>query len=352
MLVFDVIKVIAPATVSFIVGILITPLVTHYLYKHKAWKKKAKTIATDGRETPIFNELHKNKEVGVPRMGGIVIWAAVLISTFLFWIWQFIFPGDFTDKLDFVSRTQTWLPIFTLIVGACIGFIDDYLEISGSLDYFAGGLSLKKRLLIVGLVGVVGALWFYTKLDVASIMVPFFGEWYLGVWFIPVFIMVIMATYSGGVIDGIDGLSGGVFASIFSAYGIIAFFQNQINLAAFSFVIVGGLLAFLWFNIPPARFYMTETGSMALTMTLAVIAFLTNQVVVLPVIAFLLVVSSGSSSLQLLSKKFRNGKKIFRVAPLHHHFEAIGWPAYKVTMRYWVLSFIFAIIGVIIALLG
>ena len=128
--------------------------------------------------------------------------------------------------------------------------------------------------------------------------------------------------------------------------------QHQVDLAAFCFVLVGGLLAFLWFNIPPAKFYMSETGIMALTMTLAVVAFLTQQVVILPIIAFPLVISSASSSLQLLSKKFRGGKKLFKVAPLHHHFQAEGWPASTVVMRYWILGVIFAILGLVLVLLG
>jgi phospho-N-acetylmuramoyl-pentapeptide-transferase len=176
----------------------------------------------------------------------------------------------------------------------------------------------------------------------------------IGLWFIPFFILVTLLMYSGGVIDGIDGLAGGVFAIIFATYSGIAFFQNQINLAAFCAVIVGSILAFLWFNIPPARFYMSETGSMALTITLAIVAFMTDSmgegrgIIVLPIIAFPLIITTISVVLQMLSKKIR-GKKIFLVAPLHHHFEAKGWPAYKVTMRYWIVSLIFAIFGLILA---
>ncbi|MEK7120738.1 MAG: phospho-N-acetylmuramoyl-pentapeptide-transferase, partial [Patescibacteria group bacterium] len=192
----------------------------------------------------------------------------------------------------------------------------------------------------------------YVKLDTANIVIPFVGEWNMGFYFIPFFMLVMISTYSGGVIDGIDGLSGGIFSIIFSAYGIIAFSQNQIDLSTFCFTIVGSLLAFLWFNIPPARFFLSDTGTMSLTLTLTVVAFLTEQVVVLPIIALPLVLASGSSSLQLLSKKFRHGKKIFLVAPIHHHFQAVGWPAYKVTMRFWVIGIVFALLGVVIALIG
>ena len=161
----------------------------------------------------------------------------------------------------------------------------------------------------------------------------------------------MMATYSGGVIDGLDGLAGGAFAAIFGAYAVIALFLGQINLAAFSAVILGAILAFLWFNIPPARFYMGESGMMGLCAALTVIAFLTDSVLVLPIIGFLLVIESGSVILQLLSKKFRN-KKIWLAAPIHHHFEAKGWPAYRVTMRFWVIGVVAAIVGVTIRLFG
>jgi len=185
-----------------------------------------------------------------------------------------------------------------------------------------------------------------------SIHIPFAGEIYLGILIIPFFIIVALGTFSGGVIDGIDGLSGGVFASIFAAYSAIAYANNQMDLAAFSGVMTGATLAFLWFNIPPARFYMGETGIMGLTITLATLAFLTDSVLILPVVALLLVATSLSVILQMLSRKFRNGKRLFRLAPLHHHFEAIGWSSHKVTMRFWVLSVVFAIIGVILAIIS
>ncbi|MBP9771802.1 MAG: hypothetical protein KBD16_02670 [Candidatus Pacebacteria bacterium] len=347
----DIIKVMLPAAVAFICGIAITPVITHYLYTYKIWKKKSVRVATDGGSATISAKLHNDEERKLPRMGGIVVWGSAVLTITLFFIGHLI-DGDFFDKLNFLSRNQTWLPLFTLLIGALIGFIDDYLTISDRYDHIAGGLSLAKRIVLVTLVGAVGAWWFYTKLDVSTIIVPFAGILDIGIFFIPFFIIVMLGCYSGGVIDGLDGLSGGVFASIFSAYGIIAFAQNQIDIAAFCFMIVGALMAFLWFNIPPARFMMSETGIMALTMTLAVVAFLTQQVLVLPIIAFLLVATSLSSSAQLLSKKFRGGKKIFLVAPLHHHFQAIGWPAYKVVMRYWVLAVMFATVGVIIALIG
>jgi phospho-N-acetylmuramoyl-pentapeptide-transferase len=354
----DLLKLFIPGTIAFVVGIILTPFVTHYLYKHKMWKKRAGKISYDGTATPLFNELHKHKEVGTPRMGGIVIWASVIITILGFWLVSKVFPTDITEKFVFLSRGQTWIPLFTLVLGAVVGLIDDYMEVKGTSDHIASGLSIRKRLLIVGLIALGSALWFFYKLDVSSIGLAGGRDLALGYLFIPFFMLVVMALYTGGVIDGIDGLSGGVFAAMFSAYGGIAFFQNQLDLAAFCSVLVGSILAFLWFNIPPARFYMSETGSMALTITLAIVAFLTDAtvgghgVLVLPIIAFPLFITSASVLIQMLSRKFRSGKKVFLIAPLHHHFEALGWPAYKVTMRYWIISTILAAIGLILALIG
>lgn len=347
----DIVKIFVPTTVAFIIGILITPIISNYLYRNKMWKKRSVAVATDGGIASITQSLHNDEEKKTPRMGGIIIWASAVITILLFLLGSII-DGPVMAKLNFLSRNQTWLPLFTLIVGALIGLIDDYFSVTERYDQKAGGLSSKKRLLAVFIISLIGAWWFYYKLEMTEINIPFLGIWDAGLLFILFFIIVTLGTYSGGVIDGLDGLSGGVFGIIFSSYGIIALLQNQIDLAAFCFVLVGGLLAFLWFNIPPARFYMSETGTMALTITLVVIAFLTKQVLILPIIAFPLVMSSGSSIIQLLSKKFRNGKKVFLVAPLHHHFQAKGWPATKVVMRYWVLGIIFASVGIIIFLVG
>jgi phospho-N-acetylmuramoyl-pentapeptide-transferase len=212
-------------------------------------------------------------------------------------------------------------------------------------------LDLFYRLGLVALIGIVGACWFYFKLDWHTLHIPGIGNLEIDGLYLPFFVITMMAVYSGGVIDGLDGLAGGVFATIFGAYAGIAIFRHQIDLAAFLVVILGSLLAFLWHNIPPAKFYMGETGVLGLTATLTVVAFLTDSVMVLPIIGFLLVVESGSVILQLLSKKFR-GKKLFLASPLHYHFEAKGWPSYQVTMRFWIISMVAAMIGVVIRLFG
>jgi len=347
----DVIKIFTLGAGGFLVAFLLTPFLTHFLYKYKLWRKEVRQKAIDGGDVKIFQKFHKEGETRIPRFGGLLIWGTVLILILFFWILSQVTDIWWLDKLNFLSRGQTWLLLFTLVAASLLGLADDFLQVFGKGKYIGGGISLKKRLLLVALIGLVGALWFYFKLDWSTIHIPGNGDLEINGWYIPIFILVMMAVYSGGVIDGLDGLSGGAFASIFAAFAGISLFLGQVDIAAFCAVILGTLLAFLWFNIPPARFYMGETGMMGLCATLTVVAFLTDSVLVLPVIGFLLVIEAGSVILQLLSKKFR-GKKIFLSSPIHHHFEALGWPHYKVTMRFWVIGAIMAIAGIAIRLLG
>ncbi len=348
----NIVKILVASLSTFVVGILATPFLTKFLYAHELWKKTSVQKSLDGGAATLTSALHNDEVRKTPRMGGIVVWGSVLIVALGFMIMSFFVPSATLLKISFLSRNQTWLPLFTLIAASLVGLIDDYLVCRDRGGHVGGGLSLTKRLILVLIIAAIGAYWFYVKLGVSSIIVPFAGEISLGVLFIPIFIIVMIGMYSGGIIDGVDGLAGGLFSIMFTSYGIIAYYHTQFDLAAFAFAVAGGLLAFLWFNIPPARFFLSETGTMGLTTTLVVIAFLTKAVVVLPIIALPLIVTSASSILQILSKKYRHGKKIFKIAPLHNHFQAIGWPAYKVTMRYWIIGMMLAIIGVVITLIG
>jgi len=352
-LILNVYKVLGLGGVSFFAGIALTPFLTHFLYKYKMWRKEARTRAPDGAPVPIFQALHKEREINVPRMGGILIWGTTFAVALLFWLLSILIPDPLFSKLNFLSRGQTWVPLGIMLAGALVGFLDDWFVVHQQGTYRGGGITFTRRVFLIVVIALLGAYWFYFKLDPAyhALAIPGNGAIPLGIWFFPFFVFVMLAVFSSGVIDGIDGLAGGVFASIFAAYAGIAFFQNQIDIAAFCAVIVGSILAFLWFNIPPARFYMSETGIMALTTTLAAIAFLTRAVPVLPIIAFPLVLESLSVIIQLSSKRFL-GRKIFLVAPIHHHFEAIGWPPEKVTMRFWVISAVFAILGMIVQLMS
>ena len=346
----NLVKIFLPMMLAFLMGLFITPFATHFFYKYKMWKKYSRNGVTLTEFQKIHNE---NEELKTPRMGGIIIWISILFSTLIFYLISILFPSAVTEKINFLSKNQTLIPLLVLLFGSFLGLWDDLIQIYGKGKIAHDDVSWRKwKVFLVLSISFLIGLWFYYKLGMISIHVPFGGDMYLGILIIPFFILVALATFSGGVIDGLDGLSGGVLASIFAAYSVIAFTNNQINIAAFSAVATGAILAFLWFNIPPARFYMGETGIIGLTITLATLAFLTDSVLILPVVAMPLVVSSGSVILQVISKKLRNGKKIFRLAPIHHHFEALGWPSYKVTMRFWVLSVAFSIIGIILAVIS
>jgi phospho-N-acetylmuramoyl-pentapeptide-transferase len=345
------VRILVPAAISFAIGIAMTPLLTYYLYTYKAWKKRPGKTALDGHAANEFNRLHHANETRAPRMGGIVVWGAVALTVFGIAACASLFGGSRLHDLNFLSRSQTWLPLATLLVGAFTGIIDDLMIIRPH----GNGLRLRYRLVVVIALSTFIGWWFYSKLAVTAVDIPLYAPLEMGWFIIPLFILISLALYASGVIDGIDGLSGGVFASIFASYAIIAFTQNQIDLAAFCACVLGGLLAFLWFNIPPARFYMSDTGTMALTLAIGTVAFMTDNlgggygIAVLPIIGGILVVTVASDIAQMLWKKMF-GVKLLRIAPLHHHFEAIGWPGAKVTMRYWVLSIILAFLGVIIAL--
>lgn len=347
----DIVRVLIPAATSFVIGMALTPILTHYLYTYKAWKKTPGKIAYDGNAASEFNRLHSGNEVRAPRMGGIVVWGSVLFTILGIAALDAIFPRIAAMQLDFLSRSQTWIPLAALLVGALAGLFDDLLVIRPG----GQGMPLRARLFIVLILSSFIGWWFWDKLDVVAVSIPFSDPLTIGFLIVPFFILTSLALYASGVIDGIDGLSGGVFASIFASYTVIAFVQQQIDLAAFCASIIGGLLAFLWYNIPPARFYMSDTGTMGLTLAIGTIAFMTDElgggvgIAVLPIVGMLLVATVASDILQLLSKKIF-GRKLLRIAPLHHHFEAIGWPGYKVVMRYWVLSVVFAFAGVILAM--
>src|SRR3989344_1159177 len=347
----ELVRILIPTAIAFIIGMAITPILTHYLYKYKAWKKKAGKQTLDGETAHEFNRLRTESEMRAPRMGGIVVWGSVLLTILGIAAAAKLLDTPALEDLNFLSRSQTWLPFATLLVGALVGLVDDLMIVRPSGE----GLRLRFRLFFVVLLSGAIGWWFWDKLDVTAVNIPFMAPLEIGWLIIPLFVIVSLALYASGVIDGIDGLSGGVFASIFASYTIIAFSHGQVDLAAFTACVVGGLLAFLWFNVPPARFYMSDTGTMGLTLAIGTVAFMTDDlgggigIAVLPVIGALLIITVFSDIAQVIWKKLF-GIKLLRIAPLHHHFEAVGWPGHKVVMRYWVLSIMFAFAGVILAL--
>ena len=252
----DIIKIFSLTVFASLIAVLLTPFLTNFLYKHKMWRKSARTKTITGDEAPVFYSLHKEKEVNTPRFGGILIWGVTSLVILLFFILPKIFDSALLEKLNFLSRGQTWLPLFTLVSASLLGLSDDILQVFGKGKYVAGGMRFTRRLLVVAIIGTIGALWFYFKLEWSTIHIPLIGDIVIGFWYIPLFIITMIACWAGGVVDGLDGLGGGTFASIFAGFSIIALFRGQADLAIFCAVITGTILAFLWFNIPPARFYM------------------------------------------------------------------------------------------------
>lgn len=343
-LVADAARVLGLGTVAFVVAMLGTPFLSNALYRYRF----AKSIRTQG--VPVFASLHKKKE-GTPTGGGILVWATMAFLAFGLLFTAALTQSPLLEFFSFLSRSETLLPLVALIVAAVIGLIDDYWDVR-RISPFGGGLRMRHRLLLYVAVAAVGAWWFYVKLGWDQIHVPALGDFTIGFWYVPLFILVVVSTaFSVNEADGLDGLAGGILLFCYGAFAAIAFARGLHDLAAFCAVIIGALLAFLWFNVYPARFFMGDTGSMSLGVTLGIIAMLTNSALVLPVIAAPLVVESLSVIIQTVSKKLR-GKKIFLSAPIHHHFEARGWPETKVTMRFWILAAVSATLGTILGILG
>jgi phospho-N-acetylmuramoyl-pentapeptide-transferase len=307
---------------GFLLSMLITPVYTTLAYKGQWWKKP-RTTATTGEKATVFAKLHgeKHKRL-IPTMAGGIAVAAVAIVTLAF-------------NLD---RSETWLPLAAFVGAAGIGLLDDIINLKGS----NGGLekvrlSAKMKLLLTTLVALIGGWFFYFKLNVDTIHIPISGTDLMVGWLIiPIFVLVVVATANAvNISDGLDGLAGGLTTTAFGIYAI-----------------VGALLSYTWFNIHPARFFMGDVGSFALGTALGVVAMLTDTLLILPIIGIIFVAEAGSSAIQILSKKLRNGKKIFKIAPIHHHFEASGWPETKVTMRFWILGQVAGVLGLIVFLLG
>ncbi|MBN9398204.1 phospho-N-acetylmuramoyl-pentapeptide-transferase [Candidatus Saccharibacteria bacterium] len=320
---------------AFILAMFLTPIYTFVAYKYKFWKRQ-RTESTTGELLKVFTKLHADKfKRNIPTMAGMVFVLAIVVVTFCF-------------NLD---RRETWLPLAALAGGAIVGLIDDIINIRGAGKGVAGLRSSLKFLMITA-IGLVLGWFFFDRLGVTAVTVPFIGDWNLGWLIVPLFAFVVVATGNAvNISDGLDGLAGGLAAIAFGSFGVIALMQGNPLMAGFCFTVVGALLSYLWFNIYPARFFMGDVGSFALGTALGVVAMLTNTLFILPIIGIVFVVEAGSSLIQIFSKKVFK-RKIFISAPIHHHLEAIGWPETKVTMRFWVIAAVASFVGVMVALLG
>ncbi len=320
---------------AFILAMVLTPIYTDMAYRFRFWKKQRDT-STTGEKLLVFVKLHEEKfKRNIPTMAGIIGVVAITVITLLY-------------NLD---RAQTWLPLAALVGGAFVGLLDDIINIRGSGEGVAGLRSSLKFLMIV-LIALTLGWFFFVKLGYDSIHVPFVGDFTLGWLIVPLFVLAVVATSNAvNISDGLDGLAGGLLAISFGTFGMISILQGHFLLAGFCFTVVGALLAYLWFNIYPARFFMGDVGSFAFGTALGVVAMLTNTLLLLPIIGIIFVIEAGSSLIQILSKKIFH-RKVFISAPIHHHLEAQGWPETKVTMRFWVIAAVAGFIGVLLAMAG
>lgn len=324
------------ALAGFLFSMMLTPIYTHFAYKYKFWKKQKKTTV-DGKALPIMSKLHAHKFKHVfPTMAGLIGIVSVTIVT-----WAF--------NLD---RGQTWLPLAGFLGGALVGVIDDVINIFGS-GRGAAGLRGPVKFFLISVVGLILGWFFAVKLGWTSILIPFFGDFEVGIiGMILIFAFAVVATSNAvNITDGLDGLSGGLAMMAYGSYGVIALFQGKMLLFGFCLTVVGWLLSYIWFNVPPARFMMGDTGSFALGAGLGVVAMMTKSFLLLPIIGLPFVIEAASSLIQLFSKKFFH-KKVFISAPLHHHLEAKGWGEAKIVMRFWIIAGVCAIMGVFIAATG
>ncbi len=331
----ELVKMFALAVGGFLFAMLLTPVYTYLAYRYRFWKNQ-RTTSTTGEALEVFTKLHAKKFTrNIPTMAGMIAFVAVSLITLLL-------------NLD---REQTYLPLAAFIGGGIVGLIDDIINIRGG-GLGVGGLRSSVKFGLITLLSAALAWFFYSKLGYTDVYIPFVGPLELGWLIIPIFILVVVSTSNAvNISDGLDGLAGGLLATSFGVFAIIALLQGNFGIAGFCFTIIGVILSYIWFNIHPARFFMGDVGSFAYGMALGVVAMLTDSLFLLPIIGFVFVLEGGSSLIQIFSKKVFK-RKIFISAPIHHHLEAQGWPETKVTMRFWVIGQVVGLVGLVLAFAG
>ncbi len=330
------ISVLLLGVLGFVLTMALTPIYTTLAYKYKWWKKQ-RSDAWSGGQATVYAKLHAAKHKrNIPNMAGVV----------------FIVSIAFITLILNLKRQETWLPLAGMVAAGVIGLADDVMNIRGS-NKSVGGMRAIVKFSLYSIVGLIGGVWFYEKLGVHSIYLPWVHEWNIGFGIIILFWLVVVATANSvNISDGLDGLAGGLLSSSFLVYTFICGTQGKYILAGFCLTVVGAILSYTWFNIHPARFFMGDTGSFALGTALGIIAMQTDTVYILPIIGAVYVLETGSVIVNRLSKKLRHGKKVFLSSPIHHHFEALGWPETKVTMRFWIIGQIAAVVGLVVYLAG
>ncbi|MDD2486918.1 MAG: phospho-N-acetylmuramoyl-pentapeptide-transferase [Candidatus Gracilibacteria bacterium] len=338
--------------VSFILTFALSPFYIRFLHKYKLGKQ-IREDALVGKATE-FAKLHQHK-LGTPAIGGgiilfmifLLVLSSIIIKYYGVYI-ENIFGMEI--KFSLFNRNETYLPLFTLFTVGILGLADDFINIKGIGG--AKGISAKFKMIWLILFASAGAYWFYFKLGYTSFNLPFYGDINVGYFYIPIFIFIIISMANAvNITDGLDGLVGGLLLFNYTIYAIITYYQSLFILSAICMIIVGALIAFLWFNIKPAQFYMGDVGALALGANLGIMAMMTNTLIVLIIISGIYIIEILSSLIQVTSKKLRNGKKIFKIAPFHHHLEACGWKEETIVMRFWLIGMVLSSIGLIVSFL-
>ncbi len=321
-------------------GSLSVPFI-NLLYKLKfQTEEKRKDIF--GKDTPIFKKLHKAK-IGTPVGGGILVVIAVVLFSAIFYLFT-----------KFTINWTTIILFFTFLSFALLGFYDDWQKFFKLEKRGFWGLRFRHKFILQWTLALIVGYLLFHKMNLNSISIPITNyQLPITIFFIPFAALIIVGTTNAfNITDGLDGLAGGLLMIALSTFWVLAGFSPFAgDVSLFIAVLMGSLLAFLYFNIYPARFFMGDAGSMAFGSTLGVLALMTNSVAVLPIIGGVFVAEALSTLIQWGSKWLR-GKKVFLIAPLHHHFEAKGWDETKVTMRFWLAGAALAFIGLFLATFG
>lgn len=328
------------AAMAFLVSMLLGYPYLRYLRRSGLGKK----VRIDGPSTHM-------EKTGTPTMGGLLITATVLGLTFLFALLSPLVAHDSTVLVTRDSGRSVLLPTGVMVLTSVLGWFDDRLTLVGREGE---GLSIRVKFGLLGAIAVVAGviLWLPQGVGVDFIFVPGIRDPITIGWLVvPLSILAITGSaHAVNLTDGLDSLAGHTAAVAFVAYGVIAHLYGQTYLLTFCFTMAGALLAFLWFNAHPAEVFMGDTGSLALGATLAVVALMLGQVLLLPVIGFVFVAEAVSVMLQVGVFRTFGGRRLFRMAPLHHHFEMMGWSETQVAQRFWVISMVTALLGVALAL--
>ncbi len=330
----NLIKVLSLSILSFIIALILVPIYLSLALRFKIGDKPHREGA------PIATETLKEK-TGTPTMGGVIIWLPPIILALLILFLSKTF-GGFFEFLNFVSRRETYLVLGGLFLGGFFGLIDDLLR-----QYNLSGFKRRDTFLIYLTIALLFAWWFIAKLNINFIDLPnnriYLGTIFFLFYFIFIFLAVVL---SADITDGVDGLFGSLSFTIILILTIFAFLNSDYNLATFGGTLLGSLLAYLWFNFYPAKFFDGNTGSFSVGIAIVLMSFFTQSSLLLPLLAPIFVFEAGSVILQVFSKKFFK-RKIFLSTPIHHHFKAIGWHEANITFRFLIIN----IIGCIFALL-